>query len=91
MADRNPILIGQAEVIETVQPQVRRMLEVEGVYIGTDTMAPEFEVPLVVMNGKVYCLRIDKELDPARFKDSLQLAGPFRAKGATEPQPSEAG
>ncbi|KAF1008939.1 MULTISPECIES: hypothetical protein [Luteibacter] len=78
MDKRNPILIGQAEVIDLVQPQVRTMLATDGFYIGTDTEHPDFEVPLVVINGKVYGMTVDNELDPERFKDSLLLAGPFR-------------
>ncbi|MGO4700239.1 hypothetical protein [Dyella sp. 2RAB6] len=78
MKGRNPILLGQAEVIDMVQPQVRTMLTTDGFYVGTDSEHPEFEVPLVVVRGKVYSMKIDKELPPEGFKQSLLLAGPFR-------------
>ena len=43
----NPILIGQAEEIDLVQPQVREMLTAPGFYIGGDSNNPEMNVPLV--------------------------------------------
>lgn len=81
MDARNPILMGQAEEIDAVQPNVRAMLASEGFYIGADTAKPGFEVPLVVIGGKVFCMKIDTELAPERFIDTSTLAGPFRAKG----------
>lgn len=82
MAARNPILLGHAEEIDAVLPQVRAMLASEGFYIGADTAKPGFEVPLVVIGGKVFCMKIDTELPPEGFNDTLTLAGPFRAKGS---------
>ena len=37
----NPLLIGQAEEIDLIQPQVREMLERPGFYIGGDSPAQE--------------------------------------------------
>ncbi len=58
------------------------MLDVEGFYIGTDTAKPGFEVPLVVIKGRVYSMAVDEELDPERFLPTLELVGPFRGKEA---------
>jgi hypothetical protein len=75
----NPVLIGQAEEIDLVQPQVRAMLKRSGFYIGGDTKHPDVLVPLVVMDGKVYSMVVDQELHPERFFETLTLQGPFPA------------
>jgi hypothetical protein len=77
---KNPILIGQAEEIDTLQPQVRAMLSKEGVYIGGDTKTPDLLVPLVSQGGRVFCLAIDHELAPDRFLSTLTLHGPYVPK-----------
>jgi hypothetical protein len=77
---KNPILIGQAEEIDTLQPQVRAMLGKEGVYIGGDTKTPDLLVPLVSQGGRVFCLAIDHELAPDRFLSTLTLHGPYVPK-----------
>ncbi|OZB38529.1 MAG: hypothetical protein B7X50_10810, partial [Alishewanella sp. 34-51-39] len=63
----NPILIGQAEEIDLIQPQVRAMLEAPGFYIGGDSNNPEMNVPLVSNKRRVFSMKIDQELDPERF------------------------
>jgi hypothetical protein len=73
----NPILIGQAEEIDLVQPQVRAMLDNEGVYIGGDRTKPDLMVVLVSQAGKVQCMKFDTELSPERFLDTLTLHGPY--------------
>jgi len=50
----NPILIGQAEEIDLIQPQVRAMLEAPGFYIGGDSNNPEMNVPLVSNKRRVF-------------------------------------
>lgn len=74
---KNPILIGQAEEIDLLQPQVRAMLGKEGVYIGGDTKNPDLLVPLVSQGGRIFCLAIDHELAPDRFLSTLTLHGPY--------------
>lgn len=74
----NPILIGQAEEIDLVQQQVRDMLAAPGFYIGGDTKNPLMNVPLVSMDGRVFSMEIDNELDPERFLETLTLKGPYR-------------
>jgi hypothetical protein len=74
-----PILMGQAEEIDLLLPEIRKMLETEGFYLASDTANPIGEVPLVVMQGKVFCMKIDTELDPERFLKTVKIAGPFRA------------
>lgn len=74
----NPILIGQAEEIDLVQQQVRDMLAAPGFYIGGDTQNPQMNVPLVSMDGRVFSMEVDNELDPERFLETLTLKGPFR-------------
>lgn len=73
----NPILIGVAEEIDLVQPKVRAMLENSGVYVGGDTKNPDLLVVLVSTRGQVFSMKIDSELAPGRFLDTLTLNGPF--------------
>lgn len=74
----NPILIGQAEEIDLIQPQVREMLEHPGFYIGGDSNNPEMNVPLVSNKRRVFSMKIDQEIDPERFLPTLTLKGPYR-------------
>lgn len=76
---RNPILIGQAEEFDLVLPQVRAMIENEGVYICGDTAHPAFTVPLVSYDGKILSLVAEAELDPERFIPSFTAHGPYLA------------
>lgn len=76
---RNPILIGQAEEFDLVLPQVRAMIENEGVYICGDTVHPAFTVPLVSYDGKILSLVAEAELDPERFIPSFTAHGPYLA------------
>lgn len=77
--ERNPILIGQAEEIDTLQPQVRAMIETEGVYIGGDTRNRSLTVPLVSYGGGIRALKVDTELDPERFLPTFTVHGPYLA------------
>lgn len=74
---KNPILIGQAQEIDLLQPQVRAMLNNEGFYIGGDTKQERLMVALVSQGGRVFCLKVDTELEPSRFMPSLTLHGPY--------------
>lgn len=74
----NTILIGKAEEIDLVQPKVREMLSNPGFYIGGDTKNPDMNVPLVSMDGRVFSMVVDNELNPDRFLETLTLKGPFR-------------
>ncbi|OTP79443.1 hypothetical protein [Caballeronia sordidicola] len=78
-----PILIGVAEEIDLVQPKVRAMLENSGVYIGGDSKTPDLIVVLVSTGGKVFSMKIDSELAPDRFLNTLTLNGPFAHEKAT--------
>lgn len=85
MNGRNPILIGQAEVIDLVRPEVRAMLAKQGVYLASDSARPGFTVPLVVIAGRVFSMKIDEELIPERFNPTVLIAGPFYAPGEVTP------
>lgn len=87
----NPILIGQAEEIDLVQPQVRKMLAAPGFYIGGDSNYPEMNVPLVSNKGSVFSMKIDTELDPERFLPTLTLKGPYRVDPDADDLAREAG
>ena len=89
MADRNPILIGQAEEIDLLQPQVRAMLESEGLYVGGDSRHPNVIVPLVSRDGQVFSMKIDEQLDPERFLSTLTLHGPYLAAPPEPAAPNE--
>lgn len=86
----NPLLLGQVEEIDLVLPQVRKMMEADGFYIGGDSDRPGFEVPLVVIAGRIFCFVIDKELDPERFLPSLCVSGPFRGPNLPSTDPADA-
>jgi hypothetical protein len=81
MGERNPILIGQAEEISLVPERIQRMLDNEGFYIGSAPAGSGVvgEAPLVSLNGKIFSMTVDQELDPTRFITGHQLDGPFRA------------
>ena len=78
---RNPILIGQAEVIDLLLPEVRTMLQRQGIYLASDSARPGFTVPLVVNADGVWSMQIDGRLDPERFHATVRIAGPFYAPG----------
>ena len=77
---RNPILMGEAEVISLISPAVEHMLANEGLYIGSDPDdASKGEAPVVSMQGKIWSLTLDNVLDPTRFIEGHRMDGPFRA------------
>lgn len=86
----NPILIGQAEEIDLIQPQVHAMLAAPGFYIGGDSNNPEMNVPLVSNKRRVFSMKIDQELDPERFLPTLTLKGPYRVDPDADDQAREA-
>ena len=88
---RNTVLLGTAVEIDVVTPEVRKMLDVQGMYLAADTQRPGYTVPLVVIKGKVYSLVIDEELDPSRFHPTVLIAGPFYAPGEEQEAPGEPG
>jgi len=77
----NPILIGKAEEIDLLMPDVRTMLDRSGIYLASDTERPGYTVPLFVNNGRVFSMKLDEELDPEHFKPSVRIAGPYYAPG----------
>jgi len=85
VAEHNLLLIGQAEEIDLLLPEVHAMMDREGIYLAADTARPGFTVPLVVMNGRVYSMQVDTELDPARFHPTVRIAGPFYAPSEEQP------
>lgn len=75
-----PILIGTPEVISLIPAEIQRMIDNEGIYIGSNPSEPTFgEAPIVSMGGKLYSMEIDSELDPTRFIEGHRIDGPFRA------------
>ncbi|MEJ0004414.1 MAG: hypothetical protein WDN30_14325 [Pararobbsia sp.] len=80
----NLLLIGQAEEIDLVQPQVRQMLANPGIYIAGDTTNPELTVVLASQAGRVSSMTLDGELDPASFLPTLTLHGPYLAEEPAE-------
>ena len=77
-----PILIGHAEEIPNpnIRPEVHRMLNNEGLYIGGDSKWPNTIVPFWSQDGKVHSMKIDAEMDPERFLDTATFRGPFHAR-----------
>jgi hypothetical protein len=83
------ILRGEAELLDEpapgeeghdvpipMLPAVATMLEAPGFYIAVDTENPDMQVPLAVQDGKIYALKLDKELDPLALKRSIVYSGP---------------
>jgi hypothetical protein len=84
MNPKRPFLLGTAEVIDTLLPEVRRLLDHEGFYIGTGpSLEPGGEAPLVSIAGKLLTLVPGKELDPADIQPGNRFEGPFRAGDAS--------
>lgn len=77
----NPILIGKAEEIDLLLPAVRQMMERQGIYLASDTERPGWTVPLAVNAEGLWSMQLDSRLNPERFKDTVQIAGPFYAPG----------
>ncbi len=79
---KNLILLGQAEEIwPEVRDEVQRVLKTEGIWLASDISQPGATCPMAVIGGKIFSMKIDKELDPERFLNTVQFAGPFHAKG----------
>jgi hypothetical protein len=64
---------------DAVQERVLDMLKIEGVYVAGDTANPNVTSVLISRDGKVFSTKIDDELDPAGFLQTLTLAGPYHA------------
>lgn len=74
---------GGPETDNTITDTVRRMMNNEGFYIGSDPDNPEGGVaPIVSVGGKLYSMQIDEELDPTRFIPEHRLDGPFLPGGS---------
>lgn len=84
----NPILLGTAEPIDLVREEVRKVADNEGWYIATDVNQPGAEVMLASVGGKIYCMKMDKALDPERFLETVRFSGPFRAEDESGKQES---
>jgi hypothetical protein len=74
------MLVGKAEEIDLLPPDVRSMVENEGVYLCGDTDRPQFTVPVVSIGGRLYSMKLDEELAPDRFCETVTVAGPFEKK-----------
>ncbi len=76
---KNLILMGTAEEISPpVRAEIQRVLATEGFYIATDVNQPGADIPLAVVGGKIYSMRVDNELAPDRFFDTVRFQGPYR-------------
>ena len=76
----NPILIGKAEEIDLLPPVIREMVDNQGIYLCGDTNMPEYTVPVASIGGKLYSMKLDDELDPERFTETVTVAGPFHKR-----------
>lgn len=82
-----PILLDKAVPLPpAVRADIQRMVENEGVWIATDENQPGAEIPIISIGGKLRAIKLDTELDPARFLPTVRLSGPFRAVQAAAPQ-----
>jgi hypothetical protein len=80
----NTILIGQAEEIDPVLPHVRKMLGQDGLYWARPPDLPNVGIPMAVLNGKVFCLKVDFEFDPTEFGKDVSFQGPLEFEGGTK-------
>ena len=85
MADRNLLLVGQAQEIDLLLPEVRQMMSRQGIYLASDSARPGMTVPLVVSAGELWCMELDTRIDPERFLPTAQIAGPFYAPNEEQP------
>lgn len=74
---RNLILVGKAEEIDLLPPEIRAMVDNEGIYLCGDTARPEYTVPVASIGGRLYSMKLDEELDPERFRKTITVAGPY--------------
>jgi hypothetical protein len=74
---RNLILVGKAEEIDLLPPEIRAMVDNEGIYLCGDTARPEYTVPVASIGGRLYSMKLDEELDPERFHKTVTVAGPY--------------
>ncbi len=74
---RNLILVGKAEEIDLLPPEIRAMVDNEGIYLCGDTARPEYTVPVASIGGRLYSMKLDEELDPERFQKTVTVAGPY--------------
>lgn len=89
MVPKNQLLLGKAEEIDLLQPQVRAMLDNPGFYVGGDSRHPHILVPLFSNSGHVFSMKVDSELPAERFLQTLTLHGPYRAAPPEPPAPKE--
>lgn len=92
MSERNPILIGQAEEVDTLLPGIRKMMETPGIYILGDTQRPELNFVLVVTAPwEARFMSPDADsVDPARFLPTVTHHGPYYANQSNAgAQPTE--
>jgi hypothetical protein len=73
----NTLLLGKAEEIDLLRPEIRAMVDNEGVYVCGDTDRPEYTVPIISIAGVLYSVKLDEPLDPERFKETVTVAGSF--------------
>lgn len=77
---RNLTLMGTAEEISPpVRAAIRRVLATDGFYIATDVRQPGADIPLAVVAGKIYSMKVDTELVPDRFYNTVRFQGPYRS------------
>jgi hypothetical protein len=68
------------ELIDIVLPEVQNMIENEGLYIATNPADPaKGHSVFASINGRLFAMQIDFELDPTRFVAGTQFDGPFKA------------
>jgi hypothetical protein len=81
---RTNLLIGHAEEIDVLRPEIRSMVENQGVYVCGDSARREYTVPIISIGGKLFSVVLDAELDPTRFLDTVTIAGPFHKPVLTD-------
>lgn len=70
----------KAEEIDLLPPVIRKMVDNQGIYLCGDTESPAYTVPVASIGGKLYSMKLDDELDPERFKETVTVAGPFHKR-----------
>lgn len=59
------------------QDAIKSAVAKEGFYFASDTKKQDGLVMLLSMGGKIFTLKIDSELDPTRFYNSVRFHGPL--------------
>lgn len=63
-----------------VDPKIQKMLEHDGLYVLTMPDLPNAIVPICVIGGRAYSMKIDNPLSAEGFNKEVIIEGPYGMK-----------